>query len=99
MKWQSLAHVRWECKCQERPDKAGRLARRRAQVLAMQHHALPVEGAHDNRLVGGRLGRRRTADLVEDVEVLSRTNANCSACSAAFSRTAPPSELACSRLN
>ena len=52
----------------------GRLARRRAQVLAMQHHALAVEGEHDNRPLGGRLAILRTARLVEGVEVLSRAN-------------------------
>ena len=52
----------------------GRLARRLAQVLAMQHDALAVEGEHDNRPLGGRLAILRTARLVEGVEVLSRAN-------------------------
>ena len=51
-----------------------RLPRRLAQVLAMQHHALAVEGQHDHRPLGRRLAIRRTARLVEGVEVLSRPN-------------------------
>ena len=40
----------------------------------MQHHALAVEGQHDHRPLGRRLAIRRTARLVEGVEVLSRPN-------------------------
>ena len=40
----------------------------------MQHHALAVEGEHDNRPLGGRLALRRTARLVEGVEVLGRAS-------------------------
>ena len=40
----------------------------------MQHHALAVEGEHHHRLVGDRLARRRTAVLVEGVEVLGRAS-------------------------
>ena len=56
------------------PAPLGRLARRLAQVLVMQHYALAVEGEHHNRLVGDRLARRRSARRVEGVEVLSRAS-------------------------
>ena len=56
------------------PAPLGRLARRLAQVLVMQHHALAVEGEHHNRLVSDRLARRRSARRVEGVEVLSRAS-------------------------
>ena len=56
------------------PALLGRLARRLAQILAMQHDALAVEGEHDNRPLGWRLALLRTACLVEGVEVLSRAN-------------------------
>ena len=54
------------------PALLGRLARRLAQVIAMQHHALAVEGEHHHRLLRDRLARRRAAVLVEGVEVLGR---------------------------
>ena len=56
------------------PTLLGRPPRRLTQIVAMQHHALAVEGEHDDRPLGGRLALRRTARLVEGVEVLGRAS-------------------------
>ena len=56
------------------PTLLGRLARRFAQVVTMQHHALAVEGQHDDRPLGKRLAPGRAARLVERVEVLGRAS-------------------------
>ena len=56
------------------PALLGRLARRLAQVVAMQHHALAVEGQHDHRPRGWRPALRGLTRLVEGVEVRSRAS-------------------------
>ena len=54
------------------PALLGLLARRLAQVLAVQHDTLAVVGQHDDRVVGNRLARGRLTRLVEGVEVHRR---------------------------
>ena len=50
------------------------LARRLAQVVAMQHHTLAVEGEHDDRPRGRRPAPLGLTRLVEGVEVGSRAS-------------------------
>ena len=56
------------------PALLGRPPRRLPQSVAMQHHALAVEGEHDNRPFGRQLTLGRAARLVEGVEVLGRAS-------------------------